>query len=577
MNMKFHLLVENVLMQKSTDLEWFNRALDAKPFAADATSFGMISRPRTWWSRVDWTRVTQNPYYPEKALKWDKLEGLARLQLGVNPDAPDSFSMPGLEFHESVLNNKRKLPCLTTPAPGDDGRPPPKRMKGTVSAAAKQRWLSGSRQYAPWMYEEHALVYEKNGDGQLLPAELKEQLHHYPIGFTRHPKLQPKDRHRLLGNSWHVGVARFLLALVLMNALSGPTKAAALSLDELLLQAQAREIPVAGHLQSSVTVPVRPAEDMWEQWENSQMIRHPLLEPPVLEVAVQKTMQAIMQEGSGLLAKREATLDQLRSLRSQMREETDTWFQSLPKHVASAYTYDGDQTVQIPMLMRLLRGCGYPDCDNLEKELCSGFPLIGKLSRSPGWHARTDDWYDHPIAEDVFARLNQQHVRERAAKQRPDPEWRTMLEEVLLERDKGLLGGPFEAHVAWGFAAVGPDTGHSAGLLPMTSGPAYAAFAFSVVQAGSDNKRKVRRCEDYRRSHHNDTVKAFDKPPHDTVDTYVGVIRAWAALHEDAEVWCQDMMSAYRQYPVRDPSHAYMLLMLPHGVSVWRRSSSPVR
>ena len=284
-----------------------------------------------------------------------------------------------------------------------------------------------------------------------------------------------------------------------------------------------------------------------------------------------------MQEGSGLSAKREATLDQLRSLRSQMREETDTWFQNLPKHVASAYTYDGDQIVQIPMLMRLLRGCGYPDCDNLEKELCSGFPLIGKLSRSPGWHARTDDWYDHPIAEDVFARLNQQHVRERAAKQRPDPEWRTMLEEVLLERDKGLLEGPFEAHVAWGFAAVGPDTGHSAGLLPMTSGPAYAAFAFSVVQAGSDNKRKVRRCEDYRRSHHNDTVRAFDKPPHDTVDTYVRVIRAWAALHEDAEVWCQDMMSAYRQYPVRDPSHAYMLLMLPHGVSVWRRSSSPVR
>eukprot|EP00439_Symbiodinium_sp_Y106_P068799 s2000_g11.t1 len=168
-----------------------------------------------------------------------------------------------------------------------------------------------------------------------------------------------------------------------MNALSGPTKAAALSLDELLLQAQAREIPVAGHLQSSVTVPVRPAEDMWEQWENSQMLRHPLLEPPVLE----------------------ATLDQLRSLRSQMREETDTWFQNLPKHVASAYTYDGDQIVQIPMLMRLLRGCGYPDCDNLEKELCSGFPLIGKLSRSPGWHARTDDWYDHPIAEDVFAVL----------------------------------------------------------------------------------------------------------------------------------------------------------------------------
>ena len=73
-------------------------------------------------------------------------------------DEPSSFQMPGLVFHDSVLGHQRLLPCLTTPAPTAEGRPPPKRMKGKLSSAARQRWLSGNRQYAPWIYEDHGLV-----------------------------------------------------------------------------------------------------------------------------------------------------------------------------------------------------------------------------------------------------------------------------------------------------------------------------------------------------------------------------------------------------------------------------------
>ena len=95
-----------------------------------------------------------------------------------------------------------------------------------------------------------------------------------------------------------------------------------------------------------------------------------------------------------------------------------------------------------------------------------------------------------------------------------------MLQEVLQERDKGLIEGPFKAHPDWGFTAVGIDSrGDGSKLLPVAPCAACAAFAFSVVQEGSDGCKKIRRCEDYRRSHHNDTVRAYDKPPHDTVDT----------------------------------------------------------
>ena len=423
---------------------------------------------------MNWATVTQHPYDADKALKWDKLEGLTRLQLGVQHDKPDSFQMPGLSFHDSIKNQKRLLPCLTTPAPTEEGRPPPKRMKGKLSAPVKQRWLQGQRQYAPWVYEDHALVYERGGQGQILPAELKEQLHHYPVGFTRHDKLQPRDRHRLLGNSWHLGVARFLIALVLIQGFASLQTSAATGLADMLQEAKPRNIPVAGHVQSSGRVGVKPASDMWEQWAHSQQVRHPLLAPPEVEVSVQKTIEAIKLAGPKVTSKRHDVLEKLRALRHDMSAETSEWFAGLPSHVASAYTYDDGKIVQIPMLMRLLRGCGYPDCDNLEKDLCSGFPLLGTLRRSPGWHPRSDDRYSHPIAESVFADLNRQHIRERSTRQQPDPEWRSMLQEILQERDKGLIEGPFEAHPSWGFQAIGSSPGEA--LLQMAPGPAYGAF-----------------------------------------------------------------------------------------------------
>ena len=136
----------------------------------------------------------------------------------------------------------------------------------------------------------------------------------------------------------------------------------------------------------------------------------------------------------------------------------------------------------------------------------------------------------------LFAELNVQHVKERLRRPRLDAEWSAMLAEVLEEKQAGRIEGPFEAHPSWGFESVSPDpTLHA--LLPMPSGPAYAAFAFSVIQEGSDGRRKVRRCEDYRRSLHNSTILAFDKPPHDTVDTYLRVIRFFAAAGIPAQIW----------------------------------------
>ena len=49
---------------------------------------------------------------------------------------------------------------------------------------------------------------------------------------------------------------------------------------------------VAGHLSPCERVAVKPSADMWEQWEHSQHIIHPLIEPPHVEAAIKQTVQA---------------------------------------------------------------------------------------------------------------------------------------------------------------------------------------------------------------------------------------------------------------------------------------------
>ncbi|CAE7417574.1 DNMT3A, partial [Symbiodinium microadriaticum] len=438
----FPILVENVLLQSGTDCQWFSEQLQAEPIVADGAAFGMISRPRTWWTRVNWAETTKHPYRPEQTLTWDKHQGLR---------------------------------------------------------------------------SELSFQYRDKSQGLAMP--------HYTS-----------------------------------------------YMDE----ARARHIPVAGHLSTQAGAAVKPASDMWEQWRHSLDMSHPLLVEPRVEPAISKTVRAIIDIGPEVVQRRAHILRAIRAVRDETQEETAEWFRALPPHVARAYQLEDGQVVQIPLLMHLLRGCGYPDCDNLEADLNQGFPLIGPLRQSPGWHIRTDDWYAHPVSEATFSDLNASHIRHRAARPRADPEWQCMLDEVVAERATGRIEGPFQAHDAWGFQAVAEDaTTSSVDLQPMDPGPAYAAFAFSVVQEGSDGCTKVRRCEDYRRSHHNSTIHAVDKPPHDSVETYVRVILFWAFLGFLAQVWCQDLMAAYRQYPVLEVAHAYMLLQLPHGISVWRHAVLP--
>ena len=120
---RFGFLVENVEMTPADAAE-ASKQLGCQPTFADAADFGWIGRPRLWWSSVDWDEITHDPSTAERWTwvlhrRWDSL------RLDSPRAAPDSFDLDGLKFSDAVASGRIRLPCSTTPAADERGRPPP--------------------------------------------------------------------------------------------------------------------------------------------------------------------------------------------------------------------------------------------------------------------------------------------------------------------------------------------------------------------------------------------------------------------------------------------------------------------
>ena len=93
-----------------------------------------------------------------------------RLRL-EEPRQPESeLVVDDLRFHPAVAAGRLKLPCATTPAEDDAGRPAPKRARQKLSEATKARWAADSRRFAPWRYAEEAMITDKAGKLHVVPA-----------------------------------------------------------------------------------------------------------------------------------------------------------------------------------------------------------------------------------------------------------------------------------------------------------------------------------------------------------------------------------------------------------------------
>ena len=57
----FAMLVENVVMNSQQDVDYYSKQLRAEAVVLDGASFGLVSRPRVWWTRIDWGCFKTNP------------------------------------------------------------------------------------------------------------------------------------------------------------------------------------------------------------------------------------------------------------------------------------------------------------------------------------------------------------------------------------------------------------------------------------------------------------------------------------------------------------------------------------
>lgn len=104
------------------------------------------------------------------------------------------------------------------------------------------------------------------------PVEVKERMHHMPPGFTGVAGASDRARHTMLGNSWHLGVAKFLLLFVLQwspsTSMPTPPKVSSLQLVTTWSTQVAPTLGPSAWQQEVFALP--PAVDMVQHWQGVQ-------------------------------------------------------------------------------------------------------------------------------------------------------------------------------------------------------------------------------------------------------------------------------------------------------------------
>ena len=558
-------LCENVIMQTKAEIQHVSHGLQAEPVVIDAADLGIISRPRLWWTRHPWSSSDRHPISGE-ALRWGSHHKINKLYMDMPLSEADHFDFDGFELPGVIVRHEKRLPCLTTPAPTAEGRPPPKKLKGKMDPECRSRWLNDGRRFAPWHYDKNSML-QKEGEMIIPWADHKDQLHGFVKGYTGVTGASEHDRHRLLGNSWHLQVARFVLMILLQHC--GTSEAFPMSTPrETALQfvcnlARAEDPALGTHPPFQDYATHRTADDLWDHWHLSADCRHPVLTPPVPERGALQALEKCMRGISDIDRMRKEIVAEVLDLVELWHDDTSTWLASRPSHIQAVYNQtSGSTPTQVPLFLYLLEQTGFPSMDDVVDDMTNGFALTSRQHHGPGWPVRTDDRYSNPITEEQFSTLNEAYIQAKLKKGHVDPHWQAMLSEILTECELGRMDGPYAAPSHWPVKTISVE---GRDLLPLPDHPIRASVCFAVEQHD-----KIRRCEDFKRSWHNSLMIAYDSPIHHGVDHYVQLCRWEAAQGQQPHLWTHDLAAAYRQLPVREIDKAWTILQTPSGPLLWK-------
>ena len=192
-------LIENVIMSRKADLKHFENETGVPGIIVDAQDWGTVKRPRVWWSDAGWSQFTDTAIGWK--IQWTKLYGLDHLSFELPPDRIQDILPHGWK-PPTCLAEGKTLPTLTTPAPGPEGRPIPRSVKGKLDSATFHRWELAGKQFAPWHYRPENLWENDRGELVTPSIQVKERMHHLPEDFTA-PARDERNRHKIVANGWH--------------------------------------------------------------------------------------------------------------------------------------------------------------------------------------------------------------------------------------------------------------------------------------------------------------------------------------------------------------------------------------
>ena len=373
-------LLENVVPHPDVEAQFqaITDQLQCRPYLVDAKDGGLISRPRMWWQNIRWEAAAHivHQYTP-----WQIIQ---RFQNNIwhlhNPSAAllqPSFHTKDWET-PAVLQEGQPFHCLTTQAPTDHGRPPPK--SANVDESTWQRWEEQQRQFAPWQYLPQYLTRHQDGPWQPITPIQRERLMGFPDHYTQHTDTPLTDRSRntMLGNTWHLPTAIWMLFLLLVSAQSTPVPPGVqyTNLQKMTALWNHSAVPW-GPPQQGPVHHYMPQMD-WTRhlhWakQHHQNSQQPAQLDPTLHWAIQQQARI-----PNINEVRQNIAEELQQLVSEWSETTHDWYQQLPHHCQRAYQQP-TMITQIPLLHHLLQTIQYPHADILFRELTDCFPLIGHL------------------------------------------------------------------------------------------------------------------------------------------------------------------------------------------------------
>ncbi|CAE7881307.1 unnamed protein product, partial [Symbiodinium necroappetens] len=364
-----------------------------------------------------------------RQLQWGKQGSFRRLRLESSRAPSEDMEADGLFFHEAVTSGRLRLPCATTPAEDEQGRPAPKRVRQKLPEPAKARWAADGRRFAPWHYIEEAMMHDAAGRLHIIPPAAKEKLHMLPPGYTAADFLDdraaPAPEPRRSTMQWMVEQFG-----------GGPVP---------------MEPPP--RLRPDLELPDDDPDMHWRL--AGQLVHCTVARRPNLEPALERVLELWTHCRHEVARLRREVLVELAQLVLDMQETTEEWLASRSAPVRSTYTVPGKaRHTQIPVVLNLLEMVGYPDVAGMTADLTDGFDMLGELRRGPGWKSRTDGRYSNPASLDTLASVNWSYVKDRTSRPRTGEYTEKLLVELVDETRLGRVVGPTRPPAGWNISTV---------------------------------------------------------------------------------------------------------------------------